>query len=538
MAIKGSLKEAGLADVCQLLAMGQKTGCLSVTDRSRFGQIYFDRGRITFATIVNRRDRLGDLLVREGVITHDQLMEAVDAQEREPDRRLGELLLERGFLDTETLTSAIQRQIEDAIYYLFTWKRGSFYFEVGRTPEAGEIVIRVNPETLLLEGARRVDEWSVIEKKIPSLDLIFQVDRERLDGTGVDLTTEQRALVEHMDGERTVEDLVEATGLSEFDVGKALYGLLQAGFATRVGRRDTDQIIAPDDLHEARNLGTAFFRTGMLEDADREFRKVLQAEPHNAVARHYLALIALRHDDAGEGVRRLSALLEDGGPRSGVYLNLALALRLDGRYLDALRVLAEARKLDASDPRVPLAEAAALLFSGDAQAAAARLEEYRELEDRGTPPAHYFYCAALCTAVTGNEDRAGALLEEGLEAYPTSPPLLLLAAALAERQEEVGRAEELYRRATEEDVGLAQAHRALGDLAAARGAGAEALEHYRRASEANPRLGDELYTRMGSIHYRRSEREEAIRCWRTALELNPDNEVARNHLEVLARAAG
>ena len=43
MAIKGSLKEASLADVCQLLALGQKTGCLSITDKSRFGQIYFDR---------------------------------------------------------------------------------------------------------------------------------------------------------------------------------------------------------------------------------------------------------------------------------------------------------------------------------------------------------------------------------------------------------------------------------------------------------------------------------------------------------------
>jgi hypothetical protein len=45
MAIKGSLREASLPDVLQLLAMGQKTGCLSVTDRNNFGYIYFDRGR-------------------------------------------------------------------------------------------------------------------------------------------------------------------------------------------------------------------------------------------------------------------------------------------------------------------------------------------------------------------------------------------------------------------------------------------------------------------------------------------------------------
>src|SRR5690606_25699046 len=96
VAIKGSLKEASLADVCQLLAMGRKTGCLSVTDRSRFGQIYFDRGRITHATIVNRRDRLGDLLIRDGVLRPDELRAAIDRQGVESDRRLGELLVEEG----------------------------------------------------------------------------------------------------------------------------------------------------------------------------------------------------------------------------------------------------------------------------------------------------------------------------------------------------------------------------------------------------------------------------------------------------------
>ncbi len=120
MAIKGSLREASLADVCQLLSMGQKTGCLSVTDRSRFGQIYFDRGRITFATIVNRRDRLGDLLVRDGVIRHDQLRQVIERQAAQPDRRLGELLVESGLLTRERLGHYIRIQAEEAVYSLFS----------------------------------------------------------------------------------------------------------------------------------------------------------------------------------------------------------------------------------------------------------------------------------------------------------------------------------------------------------------------------------------------------------------------------------
>ncbi len=69
MAIRGSLREASLPDVLQLLAMGKKTGCLSLSHRDNFGTVFFDRGRIAHASIVNRRDRLGDLLLQAGLIS-------------------------------------------------------------------------------------------------------------------------------------------------------------------------------------------------------------------------------------------------------------------------------------------------------------------------------------------------------------------------------------------------------------------------------------------------------------------------------------
>ncbi len=96
MAIKGSLREASLPDVLQLLAMGQKTGCLSVADRSNLGSIFFDHGRICHAAIVNRRDRLGEVLVKGGAISTEQLDAAMRAQARDRDRKLGELLVDMG----------------------------------------------------------------------------------------------------------------------------------------------------------------------------------------------------------------------------------------------------------------------------------------------------------------------------------------------------------------------------------------------------------------------------------------------------------
>src|SRR5215472_14340349 len=135
MAIRGSLKEASLPDVLQLLAMGKKTGCLSVNHRANFGYIYFDKGRISYASIVNRRDRLGDLLVKNGIITAEQLQDAISAQDKHRDRRIGELLMDMGYLSRDALAQHIREQIEEAVYFLFTWNQGSFNFEADVQPE-------------------------------------------------------------------------------------------------------------------------------------------------------------------------------------------------------------------------------------------------------------------------------------------------------------------------------------------------------------------------------------------------------------------
>ena len=194
MAIKGSLKEASLPDVIQLLFLGRRTGCLALADQQNFGTIYFDEGNIIFAAIVNRRDRLGDLLLRSGRISAGQLQQAVNLQGGEREQKLGEILVQQG---------AISR--DDLQHYM-----------------------RINPEYLLLEGARRVDEWSLIEKKIPSFDLIFSVDGAHLDESAPELSAEQRALVPLLDGTRDVSQLMEESGLVEFEVGKALFGLITA----------------------------------------------------------------------------------------------------------------------------------------------------------------------------------------------------------------------------------------------------------------------------------------------------------------------
>ncbi len=256
MAISGNLDEASLPDVLQLLTMGRKTGRLSLSDHSSLGHIYLESGAITHAYLVNRRDRLGDILFKSGSITREQLNEAMRLQNDSPGKKLGEILVQSGAISREVLKRHMQLQVEEAVYYLFTWRSGDFTFERDVKPESQDFEIAIDPEALLLEGARRVDEWSVIEKKIPSFDMVFVVDQERVSASSAPLSTEQELIASLLDGTRDVSALVDETGMAEFEVGKAIFGLISAGFAN-VSERVADSSIE--------RRPTAFGRAGHLD---------------------------------------------------------------------------------------------------------------------------------------------------------------------------------------------------------------------------------------------------------------------------------
>lgn len=538
MAIRGSLREASLPDVLQLLAMGRKTGCLSVTHRQAFGNIFFDRGRICYASIVNRRDRLGDLLVKNGLITARELEIAVAKQAKDPDRRIGEILVEKRILAREELHQYIKHQIEEAVYYLFTWTQGTFSFEADVHPDAQDILVSINPESLLLEGARRVDEWSLIEKRIPSFDLIFSLDRAHLTSSGVGLSETQEALVSLIDGERDIATLVDESGMGEFEVAKALFELATAGFLHRVGRsRPPEQPSTDARVQEHRNLGVAFYRSKMLDEAVREFKRVLELDASDEFAEFYLGLLALRQGRVDDAVRTLRVAAARPGAKGALHLNLARALESAGRLDEARLALARAEQMLPNEPTVRVAGAILALRRGDVPTADALLQEAAALWGTRARPATWFHYAGLTAAALGDVERSITLLSEGCTAHPRAAILCNNLAAALERRGDHAAAVAALEKGMLEDASLPQLHKNAGDLHYRAGRYDEALECYGRCVRLAPDLGGDVWLKIGNIRFRRREREEAIRCWERSLALAPHNPMARSNLETARRLA-
>jgi tetratricopeptide (TPR) repeat protein len=538
MAIKGSLREASLPDVLQLLSMGKKTGCLSVTHRNNFGYIYFDKGKIAYASIVNRRDRIGDMLVKAGALTMDQLQSAIDAQGKHRDKRVGDLLVELGHITRERLHEHVRVQIEEAVYLLFTWNEGTFNFDADVTPERQDLLVSINPESLLLEGARRVDEWSLIEKKIPSFDAVFDADWRKLASTDLPLTNEQQTVLQHMDGRRDITQLVERSGLVEFEVGKALYGLLTAGLIHRMGRRSRVDMraVQEDTSDEHRNLGMAFYRTSMFDDSLREFEIVLKSKPDDLGARFYVGLILLRQGKWTEAIDALQDATRRDGAKAATFYNLAIALERVGRYADALTALQDAtRRGGNSDARIQTSIGIVSLLMGDVVAAERALTAAKPLWN-GKPSVAWYHYAGLAAALGGDAERAHQLLQEGITQHPHAAGLHNNLAALLERLGYYDEALHAAEQGLTDDPGMAQLHKNIGDLYYRAGRHDEALEAFERAVRANPNLGQDVYVKLGDIRMRRGDADEAAASLERALQLDPGNRAIRAQLESLKQA--
>ena len=172
MAFQGSLAELHLPDIIQLISVSGKTGVFHLTNGPLAGEIYLNDGKIVHALL----DELSG---------------------------------------------------EEAVYALAIWSQGDFRFDPGVATELRTIT--KSNTNLLMEAARRLDEWRVLSKKIPSTDMVPEfVVQEHREGQ-INLNTSEWLILSKIDGHRSLKAIADATRLSAFDAAKVLYGLVATG---------------------------------------------------------------------------------------------------------------------------------------------------------------------------------------------------------------------------------------------------------------------------------------------------------------------
>jgi hypothetical protein len=272
VALEGTIKDFALPDIFQLIGIQRKTGVLTLTHEQATVTIKFLEGHVVEADTLSDslESRLGAVLVRTGRISQQQLDEALEIQ-RNTLQRLGHILVKRDYISQDELVDALQIQSSQIIYRLFRWREGSYHFDaVDELDYDQHHSTPISSETILMEGARMVDEWPIIERRIPSdrivlrktaaaeeledesegdggdeLDLDLGVDLDLEIGAdppadspkepAIKLSPEERQILALVDGTRTVREIVDLLNLAEFETFRALSEMLTRNLVERVG---------------------------------------------------------------------------------------------------------------------------------------------------------------------------------------------------------------------------------------------------------------------------------------------------------------
>ena len=221
MAIEGPLAELGIHDVFQLLDLSRKTGTLVVTSmlRDNEGVVLFENGKVISAAIRSNPHRIGDLLVRSGRLTDADLARVRDAQDKGDRRRFGEILVAMGMVTAREMERQMRLQIEAVVFELMSWSEGHFRFEEGLSEDAlRDASAPLSTESLLMEGARRIDEWSRIADRVPNLSVIPDFAPMDAEHPGlIDLLPQEWKVLAAVDGTLDIRGLAATVSMSEFD---------------------------------------------------------------------------------------------------------------------------------------------------------------------------------------------------------------------------------------------------------------------------------------------------------------------------------
>ncbi|MFL5319594.1 MAG: DUF4388 domain-containing protein [Myxococcaceae bacterium] len=275
MALKGTLKDFGIADILQLIGQQQKTGTLFLKNKEQEVQIGFKDGNIVKAesSTRKRKDLIGNMLVRAEVITEAQLNAALETQKR-TQKRLGDVLVSTKAITAENFKRMVQLQATETLYRLFGWKTGTYEFEQGEVDYDQSVMTPLRAESVLMEGFRMVDEWPVIRKAITSYEMTFEQlkdlpppvakpegdafdaalddafaekKKDESKGDFASVSDNERKVYDLVKTGRDVRRLIDLSSLGEFETCKSLLNLVNLGYLKANKASGKSEALGPTD---------------------------------------------------------------------------------------------------------------------------------------------------------------------------------------------------------------------------------------------------------------------------------------------------
>jgi len=302
MAIEGLIRDLNLIDLFQLLALAQKTGVLVVTGPAEEARVFFLKGAVALARDRKADEQREEALERSGLPHGEKNGRVWDHLQQ----AWAELEKKGEVQNLTSLKRLLTAATEEAVYRLFKWEEGRFRFEESSdlTGFSPQLTLSLKTENLIMEGSRRIDEWSRIMTKIPSLDAVLSLTPEEGERREIDLRPEEWAILAQVDGKKRVREMIGNLGGQDFEVARTLYGLAATGLV-RVVPEEGKAGLKAGSKEAKKHLveGNRWLAQGSLDQAWEEALEALRLAPDSGPTHLLLGHISYRR---GLGERALS----------------------------------------------------------------------------------------------------------------------------------------------------------------------------------------------------------------------------------------
>jgi hypothetical protein len=272
-----------LADILQWVSQGRKTGTLYISRGAVEKRVSFSSGSIHSSWSNDPRESLGQFLVRERLVTEEQLFRTLLRQETE-GRPLGALLVENGPLKDEDLVRMLTHKAEETIYDLFHWTEGHFEFKDGDIPRDAPFPVDLDVTSVIMEGIRRIDEWDRMREVIPSTESTLRALGQPED------PIDHEVLLLCSEG-KTVTEIAFAVRRNVFDTTVMLYEMHRRGLIeVEKPGVSTDSVETVVRIQRGLEAARQATDRGDFDNALKSYEAVLKLDPLNQHAKKGLVI--------------------------------------------------------------------------------------------------------------------------------------------------------------------------------------------------------------------------------------------------------
>lgn len=230
MALKGNLNEFSLTQLLNLISLANKTGTLVVEGKNEAARVFFREGKLAYAQFGQEDNSLIGILRNTNRISAAQYRGIKEHARGLSDKELGLMLINANYFSQQDIFLSLQNYFTGVLNRIFTWMEGLFHFESNLTPPDDRIMIKVSLENIILEGTRRLKEWEYLQDEIPSLEMALKfVDRPGTNLRNINLSKEEWKVISYVNPKNTMRQMAKALHLSDLEIRRIVFGLLQAG---------------------------------------------------------------------------------------------------------------------------------------------------------------------------------------------------------------------------------------------------------------------------------------------------------------------